>query len=128
MPHNDLQARIESLEAARGEALLREDWNSLTALISPDLVHIHANGALEDYEAYLEGVRTRLAFKTFERESYRVRGYGDQAIAIGILKQTVLDRASGARFDIRVITTQVWVKRAEGWQQTSFHATHLPKA
>jgi ketosteroid isomerase-like protein len=127
MHENDLQAEIESLETARGKALLREDWNALAALVSPGLVHIHANGALEDCEAYLEGVRTRLAFKTFERESYRVRGYGDHAIATGVLKQIVLDRTSGARFDIRVITTQVWVKNAQGWQQTSFHATHLPK-
>jgi len=126
MSHTDLQAQIESLELARGNALLREDWNSLATLISPDLVHIHANGAVEDREAYLEGVRTRLAFKTFERESLQVRGSVDHAIATGVLKQTLLDRVSGARFDIRVITTQVWVKSAQGWQQASFHATHLP--
>jgi hypothetical protein len=122
----DLQMQIESLEKARGDALVREDWSALTALMSPDLIHIHANGAIEDYESYLEGVRTRLAFKSFERETLTVRGSSVYAIATGILRQTVVDRKSGAFFNLRVITTQVWIKRAAAWQQATFQATHLP--
>ncbi len=127
MTNNDLEAMISALEQARGAALLGEDWNALSSLMGSELVHIHANGAVEDRESYLEGVRTRLAFQSFERESLNVRGSGDHAIATGVLKQTVIDRASRAVFDIRVVTTQVWIKDGENWRQASFQATHLPK-
>jgi ketosteroid isomerase-like protein len=127
MSESDLKVLIERLEAARGAALINEDWNALAALMSPDLVHIHANGAVEDRETYLEGVRTRLAFKKFERESLTVRGFGSHAIATGALRQTVIDRTSGALFDIRIVTTQVWVQDSQGWRQVAFHATHLQK-
>lgn len=127
MTTNDLEKTISALEQARGTALVQEDWEALSSLMASELIHIHANGAVEDREAYLEGVRTRLAFKSFERESLKVGGSGNHAIATGVLKQTVIDRASRAEFDIRVITTQVWIKEGDTWRQTSFHATHLPK-
>ncbi len=122
----ELQSAIEALEAARGAALVTEDWSALEALMSPDLVHVHANGTIEDRASYFEGVRTKLAFERFERESLVVRGSGDLAIATGILRQTLRVRQSGAKFDIRVVTTQVWVRDSQGWRQTAFHATHLP--
>jgi ketosteroid isomerase-like protein len=121
-----LQSAIEALEAARGAALVNEDWSALEALISPDLVHVHANGAIEDRTSYFEGVRTRLAFQRIERESLVVRGSGDLAIATGVLRQTLRMRETGATFDMRVVTTQVWVRDSQGWRQTAFHATHLP--
>jgi ketosteroid isomerase-like protein len=124
----NLQAAITALESARGRALVEEDWSALDALIAPDLIHIHANGASEDRAGYFEGVRQRLAFLHFERESLVVRGLGDTAIATGILKQTVRDRKSGALFDLRLVTTQVWVRDTQGWRQASFHATHLASA
>ena len=121
----ELQSTIESLEHTRGQALINEDWTTLERLIAPQLVHIHANGHAEDRAGYFEGLRNRLSFQRVERESLNVQGFDHVAVATGILRQTLTVRQTGEIHNLRVMTTQVWVAGPAGWQQTSFHATHL---
>jgi ketosteroid isomerase-like protein len=116
---------ISQLEMERGRALVACDWQSLSELIAMDLVHIHANGAFENRDAYFDSVRNKLEFIRIERESLDVRPYGDIAIATGILKQTIRLKDSGAMLDMRLATTQVWGRTNNQWLQRSFHATHV---
>jgi ketosteroid isomerase-like protein len=116
---------IPQLEKERGRALVARDWPRLSELIAPDLVHIHANGSIENRQAYLDSVRSKLEFIRVERESLEVRSYGDTAIATGILKQTIRLKDSGAMIDMRLATTQVWGRTNNQWLQRSFHATHV---
>ena len=116
---------IRRLEDERGRALLAADWGTLERLIAEDLVHIHANGAIEDRSSYFAGLRNKLEFLHFEREKLEVRGHGDLAVATGILKQTIRDKGSNSLFELRLATTQVWRRSAIGWQQMSFQATHI---
>src|ERR1700741_2309198 len=121
---SDCQSTIEALESSRGQALINEDWVPLERLIAPHLVHIHANGHIEDRTSYLEGVRNRLSFQLIERESLKVQGLGNVAGAAGSLRQTLTGRQTGEIHNIRVMTTQVWVSNPSGWPQASFQATH----
>jgi len=116
---------IRRLEDARGRALLAADWDTLERLIAEDLVHIHANGTIEDRSSYFAGLRNKLEFLLFERETLEVRGQCDLAVATGILKQTIRDKGSNSLFELRLATTQVWWRGAIGWQQMSFQATHI---
>jgi hypothetical protein len=122
----DLQTAetIRGLEEMRGVALTTRDWDTLEALLGDPLIHIHANGAIEDRPAYMASVRDRLEFLRFERESLDVRCYGNVAIATGILKQTLRLKGATEPFDTRMVTTQVWLGTPSGWMQMSFHATH----
>jgi ketosteroid isomerase-like protein len=125
MTEQETVETIRRLEDERGRALLAADWDALERLIAEDLVHIHANGAIEDRSAYFAGLRNKLEFLRFERERLEVRGHGDLAVATGILKQTIRDKGSGSLFELRLATTQVWWRSAIGWQQMSFQATHI---
>jgi ketosteroid isomerase-like protein len=125
MTERETVETIRRLEDERGRALLAADWDTLDRLIAEDLVHIHANGAIEDRSSYFAGLRSKLEFLRFERETLQVRGYGDLAVATGILKQTLRDKESNGVFELRLATTQVWWRRAIGWQQISFQATHV---
>lgn len=125
MTEQETVETIRRLEDERGRALLAADWGTLYRLIAEDLVHIHANGAIEDRSAYFAGLRDKFEFLRFERETLEVRGDGDLAVATGILKQTLRDKESNDLFELRLATTQVWCRRAIGWQQMSFHATHI---
>lgn len=116
---------ISRLEMERGRALVDRDWRGLSELIATDLVHIHANGAFENRDAYLDSVRNKLEFIRIERESMDVRPYGDIAIATGILRQTIRIKDSGELLDMRLATTQVWGRTNNQWLQRSFHATHV---
>src|SRR5437879_5829197 len=125
MAEEDTVETIRRLEDERGRALLAADWDALDTLMADDLVHIHANGVMENRSAYFHSVRTKLEFIRFERESLDVRCHRETAVATGILKQTLRTRDAGVVFEIRVATTQVWVRAGSRWVQTSFHATHI---
>ena len=125
MTEQETVETIRRLEDERGRALLAADWDTLEQLIAEDLVHIHANGAIEDRRSYFAGLRDKLEFLRFEREKLEVRGHGDLAVATGILKQTIRDKGSNSLFELRLATTQVWWRRAIGWQQISFQATQV---
>jgi ketosteroid isomerase-like protein len=117
---------IRRLEDTRCRALNEQDHAGLGDLIDDDLVHVHTTGIVEDKAAYLAGVRDRLEFRDVEREDLTVRAYGDVAVATGRLHQTVRVRATQREMNMKIMTTQVWVRRDGAWRQTSFHATNLP--
>lgn len=116
---------IESLEQMRCQALLAGDLPALTRLLAPDLVHVHANGAVQDRTTYLADVRDRLRFVHIDRGPLLVRLHGGMAVATGMLSQHlhVLDRQQDLA--LTAFTTQVWREDASGWQQISFQATRI---
>jgi ketosteroid isomerase-like protein len=125
MTEASVQQEIIRLEQARCRALVEADIDSLEKLVSDDVVHVHANGKADDRRAYLAMVGSQIRFLEAGRERLDVRVYGDTAIATGRLDQTIVIKESGQRVDMRVMTTQVWVRRGERWQQASFQATNL---
>jgi ketosteroid isomerase-like protein len=123
--NSEITSQIRRLEDDRMKALMGADSGALAELLGDDLVHIHANGHLENKQQYLDSVSTKLEFIRVERPSLEVRAYGDVAIATGVLDQTVRVKASGATINMRAMTTQSWVRRNDKWLQVGFQATRL---
>jgi ketosteroid isomerase-like protein len=114
---------IRRLEHERGRALVSKDWNALALLIGEDLVHVHANGLIEDKAGYLESARVKLDFLKVERVSFNVKCYGDIAVATGILLQSVRPQGSETVVDMKAATTQTWIRQGDRWLQNTFQAT-----
>jgi ketosteroid isomerase-like protein len=126
MNPDETVSTIREHEQKRCSALVANDRATLRDLIAEDLVHIHATGQIDDFESYVNGFLDRAEFLCVEREQLDVRAYGEVAVATGSLHQVVKVKRTGKIHDLNVITTQVWRKLAERWQQTSFHATTAP--
>ena len=122
---SDVAAEIKRCEEARGKALVSADWKALDALVADDVVHIHANGHIENKVQYLESVKTKLEFLKVERVSLNVRSYGEIAIATGVLHQTIRVKGPGTVVEIQAATTQTWIRRNGSWLQNSFHASRI---
>ena len=122
---DDVAAEIKNLEAQRVQALLANDAEKLSALVADEVVHIHTTGKVETKAEYMEGVKSRLEFLKIDRPDLKVRVFGNVAVATGALNQEVRVRATGNVLDIKAVATQVWVKQAGGWVQTSFQATRV---
>lgn len=114
---------IARLEAERCRALVERDFASLQALVAHDLVHVHANGQVDDRQAYLEGLEKRFRFLRVVRRDLKVRVYDDVAVATGLLDQLIEIQATRQQLDVKFTTTQVWVRRENHWAQVSFQAT-----
>jgi ketosteroid isomerase-like protein len=122
---DDTEAIIRQLEHQRIQALLSKDWETLSSLLTDDLVHIHANGTVEDKATYMTTMSSQFEMLRVDRPALDVRVLGDSAIVTGPLNQGIRIMQSGAIVELQAVATQVWVKRPEGWAQCGFQATRV---
>jgi hypothetical protein len=116
---------IQRLDDERTEALLTNNYEKLGKLLADDLVHIHANGSVEDKPSYLAGISKNLEFLKITRPPLEIRIIGEAAVATGLLNQTVRVRQSGAVMEMQAMATQVWVRCDGAWLQNNFQATRI---
>ncbi len=117
---------ILAREAMRCKAVMAADIETLTGLVEPDLVHVHVTARVNTQQEYLDGIRSRSEYKSVTRENIKVRGYGDIAIATGILINVHRLRNAGEDWrTTRAFVTQVWKRTPSGWKQVSFQATKV---
>ena len=117
------------LERRRCVALVAKDFAALEAIVAPDVVHVHANGAVDDYASYMDFVRHRLDFLEARRGELQLHVHGGSAVMSG--PQTIVVRRPGESGQGRTLDTfvvQAWQLRERQWQQVSFQATMLPAA
>ena len=124
MLNHSAQSEIVVLEQARCRALVGADLDELKRIVSDDLVHVHANGHIDDHDAYLGAVLGKIRFLDVQRRELHVRIYGDLALATGPLDQTIELAQTGQRIDMHIVTTQVWRKEGGSWRQISYQATN----
>lgn len=116
------QIRVQ--EKRRCDALLAGDFDALGAIVADPLVHVHANGKVEDRSTYLSTMRHKLEFLEIERGELSFLDLGEVVIATGLLKQVIRVKAADRVQTMRAVATQVW-RFADGrWRQVSFQATN----
>lgn len=107
----------------RRTATIQGDADAVGAMMTEDLTFTHANGVMESKAQFLDAVETgRLDYQTLADEELQVRVYGDTGIVSGTVR-IVVD-ASGTEIDIRVLFTELWVKKGAAWKMVLWHATN----
>ena len=119
---------ILALERRRCEALTSADVAALAEIVSDDLIHIHGNGHIDGKADYLAGVDSKYIFHRIERGDLDVRIYGDFAVVVGPLEQTVEVRGVDKRNEIKALPSQTWIRTPEGWKQNTCHMHFLSMA
>ena len=125
MSSDTVRDEIIALEKRRCVALTSGNIEAVRELMADDLVHIHGNGAMDDKAGYLKGVETRYVFHRIERGDLNIRVYGDVAVVIGPLDQTVSGRGIDKLNQIKAIATQTWVRTGADWKQSTCHNAFL---
>jgi hypothetical protein len=113
-----------------GEAWASGDVPVLAELLSPTYSHIDAYGDFHDRASWLAyagrraGRGTRIAFREMA-----TRLVGEMAIVTGINDiEAIGDPQAGARQDLVLRFTQVWVRRDGRWLREAFQATPAGRA
>lgn len=125
MSSDTVRDEIIALEKRRCAALTAGNIEAVRELMADDLVHIHGNGAMDDKAGYLKGVETKYVFHCIERGDLNIRVYGDVAVVVGPLEQTVSVRGVDKLNQIKAIATQTWVRSGTGWKQNTCHNAFL---
>jgi ketosteroid isomerase-like protein len=118
----DATAELLALEEQRCDAINRQDWATLAAMLTDDLVHVHANGLTQDKAVYLQHVASRA--RRTERRDLVVRVHGDAAVMTGKLINLMNGEAATADTPT-LAAMQVWVRRGDTWLQAAFQATRI---
>ena len=109
----------------RRTATLAGDAAGVGSMMTDDLTFTHANGVVESKAQFLDALKTgRLKYKTLTDEERQVRVHGDTGIVSGTVH--IVANASGTDIDIRVLFTELWVKKSTAWQMVLWHATNVP--
>lgn len=121
----DVETIIRKQEEVRCQALVAGDYDTLGAMMTEDLVHIHANGHLDNKADYLSGVQAKLEFKAVARPDLKIRVYGDIAVATGPLNQTIRVKANDVTVEMKGMSTIIWRLDGGDWRICGFQATNI---
>ena len=114
---------LRELEAARCQALIDGDLDTVDTLVADDLVHVHANGVIDDKAGYMNGLREKYVFHQISRPDLNVRVFGNAAIMTGPLKQSFSVKGIDARHGVEGVSTQTWIRNDGRWRLASCHNT-----
>ncbi len=118
---------IEAAETARYQAMFDENFEALGKLLGDDLVYTHSSASTDSKSSYIEALRSRkYRYKAVKRDDVKTRFYGDAALVTG--RATLSVAVHGTDREIQNVYTNVWVKRAGGWEMVHWQSTPLPKA
>jgi ketosteroid isomerase-like protein len=116
------QAVLAAHEARR-MATLAGDADKVGSMMTDDFTFTHPNGLVESKAQFLDALKSgKLKYKTLKDEERQVRIHGDTGIVSGTV-HIVVD-ASGMVFDVRVVFTELWVKKGNAWKMVLWHAAN----
>jgi ketosteroid isomerase-like protein len=121
----DLKQTIRELEDQRYRAMCEADAAALEKLLADTLVYTHSYGGSDSKASYLAGIRAKKwQYRKIERPKEDIQVHGDCAVVTGHVRIELL--SEGKPKSLNSAYTNVWVKRAAGWQMVAWQSTPLP--
>ena len=112
-------------ERLRMAALLSGDAGALAHLLSDDLIHIHATGAVDDKPTFLHNIANVYKFEALERGDISIHKLGEMILLSGLVKQVVVVLQTGQRHVVEAIVSQLWRHENGAWRQCFFQSSRL---
>lgn len=120
---------MEALERKRFDAMVSKDTVFLDRIFADDLVYTHANGGMNDKNAYLGSIKQgRAVYDKIDVEEMKLRGYnkGKMVIINGMVLFTQPSKEPGKPNLAHIRYIAVYVKkRSKGWQMVSWQSLKL---
>lgn len=116
---------IEAVERARFSAMTRQDTAALDLMLTPDVLYCHSNGICEDKAQFLATIRNgSIRYKDIRVERMAARPVAGTFVLNGAI--TVEGEQNGSPITLRVVYTDVYVKRDGRWQLAAWQSTRAP--
>lgn len=117
------EEEVKDLLEARTAALVRGDISVLSRILADDFVYTNASGRVFDKEAYIAFYISsgRMRWHAQDLDDVRLGLYG----AVAVMTCRIHDRATfdGQELDAHFRSTQVFVRRADGWRYVAGQTT-----
>ena len=122
----DVEQQIRELEDQRYAAMERGDADAIEALLHPQAVYTHSNGARDTRSSLVDKVRQgHFVYGPIEHPVQTVVVVGDTAVVTGDMRARVLVEGVARTLDNCALA--VWTREGEGWLLLAYQPTPYPR-
>ena len=116
---------VIDLDRQRMAAMVAKDYARLEALIGDDLIYTHSSARMDTKASLIGAMQSGATVYTgADPSEVKAQELGDTVVLTGVARMQVVSNGTPNAFTIRF--TDVWAKRAGGWQMTTWQSTKLP--
>jgi ketosteroid isomerase-like protein len=116
---------VIDLDRQRMAAMVAKDYARLEALIGDDLIYTHSSARMDTKASLIGAMQSGATVYTgADPSEVKAQDLGDTVVLTGVARMQVVSNGTPNAFTIRF--TDVWAKRAGGWQMTTWQSTKLP--
>jgi ketosteroid isomerase-like protein len=121
------QADVLQADDRRFEAMRKEDWSALDAVLADDLTYVHSTARQETKAERMANLRARKPqYRGITPRDRRARVIGDVGLVNGASEMHVENAGKEQRFTVRYLA--VYANTAGQWRMTAWQSTRVPDA
>ena len=121
------QADVLQADDRRFEAMRKEDWSALDAVLADDLTYVHSTARQETKAEHMANLRARKPqYRGIAPRDRGARVIGDVGLVNGTSEMHVESAGKEQRFTVRYLA--VYANTAGQWRMTAWQSTRVPDA
>jgi len=121
------EAEVLSADDRRFEAMRKEDWPALEAVLADDLTYVHSTARLETKAEPVGNLKAgKPHYRGIAPRERKVRVHGGVGVVNGVSEMHVENAGKEQRFTVRYLA--VYAKAGNAWRMIAWQSTRVPDA
>ena len=121
------EAEVLSADDRRFEAMRKEDWPALEAVLADDLTYVHSTARLETKAEHVGNLKAgKPHYRGIAPRDRKVRVHGGVGVVNGVSEMHVENAGKEQRFTVRYLA--VYAKAGNAWRMIAWQSTKVPDA
>jgi ketosteroid isomerase-like protein len=122
-----MEAELVHVDDRRFEAMRKEDWPALDAVLADDLTYVHSTARLESKAEHIANLRAgKPHYRGIAPRDRTARVHGTIGLVNGVSEMHVERDGKEQRFTVRYLA--VYAKAGAGWRMIAWQSTRVPDA
>ena len=119
------EADVLRADDRRFEAMRKEDWPGLEAVLADDLTYVHSTARLESKAEHVGNLRAgKPHYRGIAPRERKARVHGSVGIVNGVSEMHVENSGKEQRFTVRYLA--VYTKSGNDWRMIAWQSTRVP--
>ena len=121
------EAEVLSADDRRFDAMRKEDWPALEAVLADDLTYVHSTARLETKAEHVGNLKAgKPHYRGIAPREREVRVHGGVGVVNGVSEMHVENAGKEQRFTVRYLA--VYAKAGAAWRMIAWQSTRVPDA
>ena len=120
------EADVLRADDRRFEAMRKEDWPALEAVLADDLTYVHSTARLESKAEHVGNLRGgKPHYRGIAPRERKARVHGSVGVVNGVSEMHVENGGKEQRFTVRYLA--VYAKSGNDWRMIAWQSTRVPE-